>query len=94
MRALGQRLGTAATAIYWHVKTKDELVQLAGDAVWTEIELSDLEAAGLADSGDGNGGRIAREAHSASVAGAGVRESPACGAGSSGPTTTIWRSTP
>ncbi|MGY4765313.1 TetR/AcrR family transcriptional regulator [Kribbella sp. CWNU-51] len=44
MRALGQRLGTAATAIYWHIKTKDELVQLAGDAIWAEIELPDLEA--------------------------------------------------
>ncbi|MEU4295133.1 TetR/AcrR family transcriptional regulator [Kribbella sp. NPDC026596] len=43
MRALGQRLGTAATAIYWHIKTKDELVQLAGDAIWGEIELPDLE---------------------------------------------------
>jgi len=30
MRALGQQLGTAAKATYWHIKTKDELVQLAG----------------------------------------------------------------
>lgn len=44
MRALGQRLGSAATAIYWHIKTKDELVQLAGDAIWSEIELPDLDA--------------------------------------------------
>lgn len=44
MRALGQRLGSAATAIYWHIKTKDELVQLAGDAIWAEIELPELEA--------------------------------------------------
>ncbi|MFI6675569.1 TetR/AcrR family transcriptional regulator C-terminal domain-containing protein [Kribbella sp. NPDC050470] len=43
MRALGERLGTAATAVYWHVKTKDELVRLAGDAIWTEIELPDLD---------------------------------------------------
>ena len=43
MRALGTRLGTAATAIYWHIKTKDELVQLAGDAIWGEIALPDLE---------------------------------------------------
>lgn len=42
MRALGQRLGSAATAIYWHIKTKDELVQLAADAIWAEIELPDL----------------------------------------------------
>lgn len=39
MRALGARLGTAATAVYWHVKTKDELVVLAADSVWTEIPL-------------------------------------------------------
>ena len=43
MRAPAQRLGTAATAIYWHIRIKDELVQLAGDAIWPEIELPDLE---------------------------------------------------
>ncbi|MEI8409062.1 MULTISPECIES: TetR/AcrR family transcriptional regulator C-terminal domain-containing protein [unclassified Kribbella] len=45
MRALGNRLESAATAIYWHIKTKDELVRLAGDAIWGEIELPDLEGA-------------------------------------------------
>ncbi|MYT31344.1 MULTISPECIES: TetR/AcrR family transcriptional regulator [unclassified Streptomyces] len=44
MRSLGARLGSAATAIYWHIKTKDELVRLAGDAIWEEVELPDLEA--------------------------------------------------
>ncbi|WP_431043485.1 TetR/AcrR family transcriptional regulator [Streptomyces sp. P1-3] len=44
MRALGKRLGTVATAVYWHVKNKDDLVLLAGDHVWNEIELPDLEA--------------------------------------------------
>ncbi len=39
MRALGVRLGSAATAVYWHVKTKDELVVLAADSVWSEIAL-------------------------------------------------------
>jgi len=43
MRALGNRLGSAATAIYWHIRTKDELVQLAADALWAEVELPDLE---------------------------------------------------
>ncbi|MFF2628602.1 TetR/AcrR family transcriptional regulator C-terminal domain-containing protein [Kitasatospora griseola] len=43
MRSLGKRLGSAATAIYWHIKTKDELVRLAGDAVWDEIALPDLD---------------------------------------------------
>lgn len=42
MRSLGKRLGSAATAVYWHVKNKDELVVLAGDEVWNEIELPDL----------------------------------------------------
>jgi AcrR family transcriptional regulator len=42
MRSLGERLGSAATAVYWHVKSKDNLVVLAGDEVWHEIELPDL----------------------------------------------------
>ncbi|MFI6828155.1 TetR/AcrR family transcriptional regulator C-terminal domain-containing protein [Kribbella sp. NPDC050241] len=41
---LGQRLGLAAAAIYWHITTKGKLVQLAGDAIVAEIELPDLEA--------------------------------------------------
>ncbi|SDM26902.1 TetR/AcrR family transcriptional regulator [Allokutzneria albata] len=44
MRSLGQRLGSAATAIYWHIKTKDDLVRLAGDAIWGEIDLPDPDA--------------------------------------------------
>ncbi|MEU5099595.1 TetR/AcrR family transcriptional regulator C-terminal domain-containing protein [Streptomyces sp. NPDC020996] len=44
MRGLAERLGSAATAVYWHIKTKDDLVRLAGDAVWHEIELPDLAA--------------------------------------------------
>jgi AcrR family transcriptional regulator len=44
MRSLGKRLGSAATAIYWHIKTKDDLVRLAGDAIWEEVELPDLDA--------------------------------------------------
>jgi AcrR family transcriptional regulator len=41
MRRLGAQLGSAATAMYWHVKSKDELVALAADHVWCEIELPD-----------------------------------------------------
>lgn len=41
MRALGKRLDVAATAVYWHIKTKDELVRLAADAAWAEVELPD-----------------------------------------------------
>ncbi|GHE84345.1 hypothetical protein GCM10018785_60410 [Streptomyces longispororuber] len=44
MRALARRLGTAPTAVYWHIKTKDELVRLAGDAVWDEVEQPDPDA--------------------------------------------------
>ncbi|MEW2353594.1 TetR/AcrR family transcriptional regulator [Spirillospora sp. NPDC029432] len=46
MRSLGRRLGSAATAVYWHVKNKDDLVVLAGDRVWDEIALPDLDATG------------------------------------------------
>jgi AcrR family transcriptional regulator len=46
MRRLGTQLGSAATAVYWHVKSKDELVVLAGDEVWSEIELPDPHQAG------------------------------------------------
>ncbi|MEU1791270.1 TetR/AcrR family transcriptional regulator [Streptomyces sparsogenes] len=44
MRSLAKRLGSAATAVYWHIKTKDELVRLAGDAIWDEVEPPDLDA--------------------------------------------------
>jgi AcrR family transcriptional regulator len=45
MRSLGNRLGSAPTAVYWHVESKDNLVALAADAVWNEIELPDLSQA-------------------------------------------------
>ncbi|HEY3611722.1 MAG TPA: TetR/AcrR family transcriptional regulator C-terminal domain-containing protein [Pseudonocardiaceae bacterium] len=46
MRALGGRLGSAATAVYWHVGSKDDLIVLAGDQVWQEIALPDPAAIG------------------------------------------------
>ena len=46
MRALGKRLDAAATAMYWHVKNKDNLVLLATDRVWGELALPDLDAIG------------------------------------------------
>ncbi|TMR13717.1 TetR/AcrR family transcriptional regulator [Nonomuraea turkmeniaca] len=46
MRRLGTRLGSAATAVYWHVKSKDELLVLAADEMWGEIELPDPAAVG------------------------------------------------
>ena len=44
MRALGKRLDSAATAVYWHVKNKDNLVLLATDQVWSGLKLPDLNA--------------------------------------------------
>jgi AcrR family transcriptional regulator len=44
MRALGKKLGSAATAVYWHLGSKDDLVALAGDQVWSEMALPDLTA--------------------------------------------------
>jgi len=42
-RVLGTRLGSAATAIYWHVGSKDNLVALAADSAWGEIAMPDLK---------------------------------------------------
>jgi AcrR family transcriptional regulator len=46
MRALGERLDSAATAVYWHVGSKDNLITLAADRVWHEIALPDPATAG------------------------------------------------
>ncbi|MEV4674223.1 TetR/AcrR family transcriptional regulator C-terminal domain-containing protein [Actinomadura sp. NPDC049382] len=46
MRALGKRLDSAATAVYWHVKSKDNLVLLATDRVWGELTLPDPDTVG------------------------------------------------
>jgi AcrR family transcriptional regulator len=46
MRALGKRLGSAPTAVYWHVGSKANLIVLAGDHVWNEIALPDLTTTG------------------------------------------------
>jgi AcrR family transcriptional regulator len=43
MRRLGARLGVGATSIYWHVATKDDLVELAMDDIIGEVADS-LEA--------------------------------------------------
>jgi AcrR family transcriptional regulator len=44
MRALGSRLGSAATAVYWHLGSKENLVALASDQAWHEIALPDVAA--------------------------------------------------
>ncbi|MEV6638339.1 TetR/AcrR family transcriptional regulator [Actinoplanes sp. NPDC051470] len=42
MRRLGAQLGSAATAMYHHVESKEQLVVLAADHVFSEIALPDL----------------------------------------------------
>lgn len=49
MRALGGRLGSAATAVYWHVGSKESLIALAADKAWNEITLPDLARTGWRD---------------------------------------------
>ncbi|MFD9280870.1 TetR/AcrR family transcriptional regulator [Streptomyces mirabilis] len=39
MRKLGTRLGAGATSLYRHVATKDELIELAIDEIYGEIEI-------------------------------------------------------
>lgn len=46
MRALGKRLDSAATAVYWHVGSRDSLIALAADRAWAEVELPDPAEAG------------------------------------------------
>lgn len=43
MRSLGSWLGSAPTAVYWHIKNKDDLVRLAADEVWNEIERPEVD---------------------------------------------------
>ncbi|HWS39300.1 MAG TPA: TetR/AcrR family transcriptional regulator [Actinoplanes sp.] len=46
MRQLGERLSSAPTAVYWHVGSKDNLLVLAADEVWAEIDLPDPAVVG------------------------------------------------
>ncbi|GHE42736.1 TetR family transcriptional regulator [Streptosporangium violaceochromogenes] len=39
MRRLAERLGTGSTTLYWHVKTKDDVLDLALDAIFEEVEI-------------------------------------------------------
>ncbi|MEV6151916.1 TetR/AcrR family transcriptional regulator C-terminal domain-containing protein [Nonomuraea sp. NPDC052129] len=59
MRRLGAQLGSAATAMYYHVKSKDKLVVLAADHVFGEIKLPDLGAIGWREAA----ATLARGAH-------------------------------
>jgi AcrR family transcriptional regulator len=46
MRKLGTRLSVAATSLYWHVQTKDDLLEYALDEVYGEIDVPEPELAG------------------------------------------------
>jgi AcrR family transcriptional regulator len=39
MRRLAERLGTGSTTLYWHVQTKDDVLDLALDAIFGEARL-------------------------------------------------------
>ncbi|WP_427890328.1 TetR/AcrR family transcriptional regulator C-terminal domain-containing protein [Kribbella sp. GL6] len=46
MRKLAARLGAGATSLYWHVPTKDDLIDLLIDEVWGEIDVPEPDLAG------------------------------------------------
>ncbi|MBB5080663.1 TetR/AcrR family transcriptional regulator C-terminal domain-containing protein [Nonomuraea endophytica] len=41
MRKLGAKLDAGATSIYWYVANKDELMELAYDEIWADMEVAD-----------------------------------------------------
>ncbi|MGV9848728.1 TetR/AcrR family transcriptional regulator [Streptomyces sp. NPDC003442] len=45
MRRLAERLGAHATSLYWHVATKDDVLDLALDAVFAELDLPERHSA-------------------------------------------------
>src|SRR5262245_38803736 len=46
MRKLGERLSAGATSIYWHVETKDDLLEFAMDEIYGEVDVPAPELAG------------------------------------------------
>ena len=46
IRKLAAKLGAGATSLYWHVPTKDDLIDLLIDEVWGEVDLPEPELAG------------------------------------------------
>ncbi|TDB87808.1 TetR/AcrR family transcriptional regulator [Actinomadura sp. KC216] len=41
MRRLAERLDTGSTTLYWHVETKDDVLELALDAIFGDVPLPD-----------------------------------------------------
>ena len=46
MRKLAAKLEIGATSLYWHVPTKDDLIDLLIDEIWGEIDVPEPELAG------------------------------------------------
>jgi len=46
MRKLGAKLNAGATSLYWHVSTKDDLLELITDEVYGEIDVPGADLAG------------------------------------------------
>src|SRR5262245_38091757 len=46
MRKLAARLDAGATSLYWHVQTKDDLLDLVIDEAYGEVDVPDAELAG------------------------------------------------
>lgn len=49
MRHLAERLGAGSTTLYWHVRTKDDVLDLVLDAVFGDVPLPDPSADWVAD---------------------------------------------
>ncbi|MEU8815390.1 TetR/AcrR family transcriptional regulator C-terminal domain-containing protein [Actinoplanes sp. NPDC048796] len=52
MRRLAQRFDVSATALYWHVRTKDDVLDLAVDEIFSEVRLPAATADWRADVSD------------------------------------------
>jgi AcrR family transcriptional regulator len=46
MRKLAAKLGSGATSLYWHVQTKDDLIDLVIDEIYGEVDVPTPELAG------------------------------------------------
>ena len=45
MRGVGEELGTGAASLYWHVRNKEQLLQLVFERVVEEIQLPEPDPA-------------------------------------------------
>ncbi|MEV7007315.1 TetR/AcrR family transcriptional regulator [Streptosporangium sp. NPDC051022] len=52
MRRLAERLNTGSTTLYWHVKTKDDVLDLALDAIFGDVGLPPAHTGDSGDIGD------------------------------------------